>query len=204
MSPSTSEALDVLDVDLPDGAERATPDHRAGVADQRVAGVVEGDAEDPAARLHPGDQVLRVGERGRERLVADHVQAGLERVAGGRVVLGVRGHDRERVDAVAARALAGDQLGVVAVGPVGRDAEVQRRRARALPVAAEHCRHHLIVVVQAGGRAVHRADERARPAADHAQAQPPPEMLDGPVHRGSPCLLPGARFGGCELWHRPL
>ena len=170
-------ALDVLDVDLADRAERAVPDHGAGVADQGIARVVVGDAEDEAARLDPPDQVLRVRELGGQRLVADHVQAGLERVARGRVVLGVRGHDREHVDAVGARRLAGEQLGMVAVGPVGGDAEVLRRRARALRVAAEDRGHHLIVVVEAGGGPVHRADERARPAADHAQTQPPAEVL---------------------------
>ena len=55
---------------------------------------------------------------------------------------------------------------------------LQRRRARALGVAAEHRGHHLVVIVEAGGGPMHRADERARPAADHAEAKPPPEPRD--------------------------
>ena len=55
-------ALDVLDVDLADRAERAVPHHRAGVADHRVAGVVVGQAEHAAARPHPPHQIERVVE----------------------------------------------------------------------------------------------------------------------------------------------
>jgi hypothetical protein len=59
---------------------------------------------------------------------------------------------------------------------------IARAAARALRVAAHHGSHYLIVIVEARGGAVYGADERARPAADHAEAQPPAQMRNGGVH----------------------
>ena len=72
-------ALHVLDVDHADLAEVAVADHGARLADQREAGVVEGLAEDEAGGL---DALPRSSASSRlvgERLVADDVEAVLER-----------------------------------------------------------------------------------------------------------------------------
>jgi hypothetical protein len=116
----------------------------------------------------------------------------------------VRGHDRERVDAVGTLGFFGQQLGVIAVGALVGDADRPGRGARTLGVAAQHRGHHLEMVVEARGGAVHGADERAGPPADHAEPQPAPETRDRRVHARLP--TDGARpaFGGCEPRAAPL
>jgi hypothetical protein len=79
-------ALDVLDVELADGAERPAFHLRAGVPDHGVAGVVVGQAEHAPARAHALDQVESIGKGRGERLVADHVEASGQRVTRHRVV----------------------------------------------------------------------------------------------------------------------
>ena len=69
----------------------------------------------------------------------------------------------------------GQQPDAVAAGALVGDADGRGRGAGALGVAAEHRGHHLQVVVEARGGAVHGAEERARPAtADEPQAAPRP------------------------------
>jgi hypothetical protein len=83
--------------------------------------------------------------------------------------------DRHEVEPLAGRAgrLALGHLREAAVD--ARRVEVQRRavRARALGVGRERARHQLRQPVELRGASVHRADERARPAADHPVPQLP-------------------------------
>ena len=84
----------------------SSPAHpRARLAHHRVAGVVVGQPEHQTGAPHGVDQVERVVDRGGHRLVADHVDAGLEERLGGGMVDVVRGDDRDHVDAVVARRL---------------------------------------------------------------------------------------------------
>ena len=109
-----------------DRAELARAHPLARLAHQRVAGVVVGQAEHEAGAPHRPHQVERVVDRGGHRLVADHVDAGLEERLGGRMVDVVRGDDRDRVDAVVARRLLRHLL--EAVGALGRDPQLRGRR----------------------------------------------------------------------------
>jgi hypothetical protein len=76
----------------------------------------------------------------------------------------------------------------------GHDADLPRRGARAFGVAAHDRGHHLIVIVEARGGPVHGADERALPAADHAEAQPPTQARNGGVHDASRGLAARVRW----------
>ena len=163
--------LRVLGLDDADLAERAGLHEVAGLPDQRIAGVVVGEEELCAVlRLHRGE--LAGGrERVGQRLVADDVDAGLEeglRRAGVHVV---GGDDRDRLDAV---------------GPGGSPSPPSPRsscrcgrgRGRgSCPTSspsrgldAQRAGDELVVAVEARGDAVDVADEGARAAADHAQA----------------------------------
>ena len=123
-------ALDVFDLYQTQSAQRAVLHERADMARHRVRGVAMGDAEHAVAGPHAPREILRFGERDGDRLVANHVEARIER--GGRrgVVRVVRRHDRDRVDGVAARALGGAQFRDAVVSAIGRDAELPALVAR--------------------------------------------------------------------------
>ena len=175
-------ALDVFDVDHADLADVAVADHGARLADEREAGVVEGLAEDDAGGADAADEVERVVEIGGQRLVADHVEAALDRRDRERVVAVVRRHDGDHLHAVGARALAVEHLAGAAIGAIVGQADGAAGGARALRVGGEDRGDDLVVVVEPGGSAVNRADERARTAADDAEAEAPAEFWDGLVH----------------------
>ena len=188
--------LRVLRLDHADRAELARADPLARLAHQRVAGVVVGQAEHEAGAPHRPHQVERVVDRGRHRLVADHVDAGLEERLGGGMVDVVRGDDRDRVDAVVARRLLLRHLLEAGIGALGRDPQLRGRRPGPCRIGAERARDQLVAVVQTRGDAVHGADERALAAADHAQAQPAPELalaLAFDRHAALPQPMPSMR-----------
>ena len=167
--------LAVLHDDLAQLAELAVRDHVARVPHERVARVVVGHAEDGALAAHELDQLARLRRGVHERLVADHVEARLDRGLGDRVVHVVRRHDDDEIDAVVRRAreLAVEQLLPGAVGPVVGDAEIPRRVPRARRIRGERARGQHRLLVERGGGAVDGSDERVAAAADHAVAERP-------------------------------
>ena len=66
----------------------------------RIAGVVVGHGKEQPGAAHGPLQVLRILERRGERLVADDVDAGLEKRFGRRIVQVVRGHDGDGINAI--------------------------------------------------------------------------------------------------------
>ena len=188
--------LRVLRLDHADRAQLARADPLARLAHQRVAGIVVGQAEHEAGAAHRPHQVERVVDRGGHRLVADHVDAGLEERLGGGMVDVVRGDDRDRVDAVVARRLLLRHLLEAGIGALGRDPQLRGRRPGPCRIGAERARDQLVAVVQTRGDAVHGADERALAAADHAQAQPARELalaLAFDRHAALPQPMPSMR-----------
>ena len=65
----------------------------------------------------------------------------------------------------------------VGVVPIRIEQKVFAGKPRALGIGRERTRHELPAVVEARRDAMHRADEGAAPAADHAEAQAPLESL---------------------------
>ena len=163
--------LDVLRLHQADRPQRALGDHLPGLSDQGIAGVVVGQAEDQAARVHQRLQGLGVLQGAGQRLVADDVDAGLQEGLGGGMVQVVRRDDGDGVYAVVARRLRGRHLGEAAVGALRRQAQVRRRGPGLVGIGGERAGHQLVAVVDPGGDAVHGADEGVAPAADHAEPQ---------------------------------
>ena len=94
---------------------------------------------------------------------------------GGRV--GVIGrHDRHRVDAVLQAALPPGHLGEVGIDPVRLQEQILSREPRPLGIRGERTGDELPAVVEPRRDAVHRSDEGALPAADHAEPKTPFEL----------------------------
>ena len=159
-------------LDDADGADPARFDLGPRLAHHGIAGIGVGDAEEAAAALYGLDQVAGLGQRRRQRLVANHVDAGLEERAGDRVVHIVRRDDGNDLDAVGALGLRRRHLAVVGVDALGRQLSVLAREDGVLGIGAEGAGDQLIAVVQPRGDAVGAADEGAAPTADHAETLP--------------------------------
>ncbi len=166
-------ALVVFHDHLAQRAELARADHRARLPHHGVAGVVVGDAEDRALCRHAGDQRIGLLARVDQRLVAHHVEAGLDEGPRHRVVHMVGRDDRDEVDALAGRPLQfiGQQgLPIAMVARVGQ-AEVGARGARLGGIGGQRAGHELDLGVERDRLAVHAADEGIAAAADHGVAQ---------------------------------
>ena len=177
------EAMGVLQVDHADVAEHPLLHHRRHLVDQRMAGEAVGDADDQALRLGERGDLLALGHGEEERLLADHVDAGLEQGLGDLVVREVRRRDGDDLDAVVALRLLGDQRLVVRIEPLLGDAEVAAEVAAPLGVDVEGAADHPVggVVAQRAG-AVLVADLAGAAAADHAPAQRAVDELLSVVH----------------------
>ena len=97
--------LDVGGVHGDDPPELAGRHHLARLPDHGVAGVVERHDELAFSRARQRHQRLGLGKRGRQRLVADHVDAGLEKGRRHRRMQMIGRHDDDRLDAVGPRRL---------------------------------------------------------------------------------------------------
>ena len=165
--------LHVLGVYQPDLAQIARRHHSPGLARHGVAAVVVGQRKQAVAGAHAGHQRLRVGQRGGQRLVANHVDSGLQKsLRHGRVQV-VGGDDGDRVDAVGPFRLRLRHGAVIAVRAVEGDMQLGGTGAGALGVGRQGAGHQFIAVIHARSDAVHRADESPLPAPHHAQADAP-------------------------------
>jgi hypothetical protein len=80
------------------GPEVARGDALFGVAEQGVMAEIVADLKDSAALLDPQREPLRLVEVERQRLLAEHIAAGIQRGGADRVVLRRRRQDVDRVD----------------------------------------------------------------------------------------------------------
>ena len=164
--------LGVFHLHHPQLTQRAGLHQGPGLAHHRVAGVGIGHAEQPAAGARALHQVVGLGQGAGQRLVADDVDAGVEKGTGRRVVQVVGGNDGHHLDAVGPCRLGPRHLPEIGVHPVRRQ---PLRRAAALGpgrVGRGRGGQQLKAVIQPRGDAVHRADEGALAAAHQAPAQP--------------------------------
>jgi len=187
LEPRPQPPLDVFGPDRLDFAELAPEDHRPGLADERVAGVVVGDHEHRSRAVHQPRELLRLGERERERLVAHDVKARREGRLGDREVHVVGGRDRHEVDPFSRgqRGFPGEHLVVGAVGPLRRHGVVGGAGPGAFGVAREGAGYQGGPVVEHGGGHVNAADERSLPASHEPHPQFPAERTVG-RHRRLP------------------
>ena len=117
----------------------------------------------PGARLGDLEQRLGVGERGRDRLLDEHVLAGLERRAGDP---GVLGHARQHQHQVDVRVPADGGV----VGEVGRQVEPLGGHPPLLGVDVVDGRDVDAALAAQPLDQVHVRRPEDAPAADHAQA----------------------------------
>ena len=89
----------------------------------------------------------------------------------------VRRNDRHRVDAVVQPTLPPGHLGEVRVSPVGPQQQILAGKSRPLGIRRERAGNELPAVVEPRRYPMYRADERAAPAADHAETEPAVEPL---------------------------
>ncbi len=160
-----------------DGPELARLHHGARLPHQGIAGVIVRDREDQAGFTGELRELIGLAPRGRQRLVADHMDAGLQEGAGGCGMGVVRRDDGDRVDAVLQPPLAARHLVEIAIDAIRLEEQILAGGLGPLRVGGEGARHKLPAVVETGRDAVHRADEGAAPAADHAEAQAAVQLL---------------------------
>ena len=123
--------------------------------------------------MHDGPQFAALGKREAERLVADHMDAGLEEGLGHGEMRVVARDDRDEVDALVRRqrGLALGHFLVSRVDPRRIEVEIGAGEFGFGRVGGETAGDEIDLAVEPGGHAVDRADKRAAPAADHAHAK---------------------------------
>ena len=164
--------MGVLQVDDADVAEHALLDHRGHLVHQRMAGEAVGHADDQAFAYGQRRDLLAFGDGEEERLLADHVQTGLEAGLGDLVVSEVRRGDGDDLDAVLALGLLSDQRLVVGIEATFVDAELAAEVLAALGVEVEGAADQLVGgVVPEGAGAVLVADLAGPPAAHHSPTE---------------------------------
>ena len=140
------EILVHLDAEMSDPADRVLVEQPGDVADRRTLDVVVAEDRDPAAGARRRRHALRVRERGRHRLFAPDVLAGLERGDRHRGVQAGRGGDRDDIDLrvcderlpVGGRGLETERVGAAAGEPL---LDLAERDAPDRGPVAEHRPH---------------------------------------------------------------
>src|ERR1700722_7356259 len=84
----------------------------------------------------------------------------------------IRGDDGDRLDSVGALGLGLGHALIIVVDPIGREPERLARAPRLLWHRRQGAGDKLVMVVDARGDAVDRADKGALAAPDHAQSDP--------------------------------
>src|SRR5207244_1485113 len=131
----------------------------------------------PVGATYAHDEITRLGEGLRHRLVADDVEARIERCHRERVVRIVRRHDRDRLDAIRALALAFEHLCEAAVAALRIESHRRPCRARACGIAGKYAGDRAPPAIHLGGAAMHATDPRFRATADDCQAKRSAELL---------------------------
>ena len=168
-------ALRVFDDHLADIAQHAPADQLARLLDHRIAGVIVREDEDFLRLLDDLPQLERLLEIERDRLVEDHIEPRLEEQLGGGKVPVVRSDNDHEIQAPipAQLCLGCGHFLVAAVGALGRDEEVGRRRLGAFRIGRERAGDQFRLAVHPRRDAVHRADERPPAPADHPKTKLP-------------------------------
>src|SRR6516165_1829062 len=164
-------ALDVLDLDEPDRAERALGDELPRVPGHRIRGIRMRDREETLAATHACGEVAGFSASLRDRLVADHVETGFERRSREAVVRVVRRHDRDRLDTVGATTFALEHFLDAAVTALALESHRGPRSARARGIAREHSGDGAPPAVHLSRPAVHPTDPGVRATANDCKPQ---------------------------------
>ena len=147
-------------------------------------------------------ELLGLLPRGGQRLVADHMDAGFQEGPRGCCMGMIRRDDRDCVDAVLEPPLAAGHFVKVGVDPVRLQQQVLAGQPGALGIGRQGARNEFPAIVEARRDAMHRADERAAPAAHHAEPQTPAQRSDPSILQSSSLSLRGLMRRGraCDGW----
>ena len=172
LEASGEPALRVFHDDLADFSELAGMHHVTGFFDERVAGVVMGEAVEQTCFGNEGAEFLRLREIEGRGFVGEDREAMFQRGFGGGEVDMVRSDDGDEIHTLAERqsGLGLHHLLEVAVASLRRKEEIGSRVAGALRVAAECAADEFDLPVEGRRHAVDASNERSASAADHAHA----------------------------------
>ena len=181
--PRSQPALHIVHADGLNLSELPARDQLASLPHHGVARVVVSHREDRVTLDEP-NQCLGLAEIDRHRLVADHVESGLQGRAGDFKVRGVRRGDAHEINAPVRRefGFCARHFGKGAVRPVRRHREFHCRGPRFVRVRGEGSGRQFRSLVQRRGRGVHAADEPAAGAAHEPHSQPAPQRAVDRLH----------------------
>ena len=161
--------LRIFDLYHADLAQIAMCHHLARLPHHGISRVVMRQHKDRARGFGSFRKLLRLCQRGCQWLVADHMDAAPQELhRNGRMHV-VRGHDRDRLNAILAARFADGHVGKAGIDAALGQAKVGTRGQRFFRGRAEAPRHQLELVVDAGGDAVNAANKGVAPAAHHAK-----------------------------------
>src|SRR3984957_6711488 len=116
--------LRVLHLNDSNLAKFSVGNHLPGLPDHGISGVVVSHGKEKAGAADGLSQAPRVFKSRRKRLVANDVDASLEKRLRRRVMQMVGSDNRNRVDAVFSARFLGSHFGEAAVGPIRRDVQI--------------------------------------------------------------------------------
>ena len=191
-------ALNVFDLDKTQRAKRAGAREMARVARHRIRRIAVRDREEASIAPRPLNEIARLREVVRNRLVAYDVETGVERAHRVGIVRVVGRHDGDRIDAVIASCFFFDHLVDIAVAPRRVDSDRRPCGTRARRIARKNARDDMPPCVKFRGAAMHGADPHARSSADNAEAKRTPELfaqrrhqMPRPQYSQKRSILPG-------------
>jgi len=179
-------------------AKRALGHHLPCVPDHRIAGVVIGNSEDAATFRRQFREAFRFLQGRGQRLIADHMNASLEKGAGDWCMHMIGRDDRHRLDAVGPLGLGLGHRREIAVDAVLAEAQSLAGLLRLLRCRGKRTGEEIIMIVHAGSEPVHGADEGPLAATHHAE--PYAAGFAGGVfssfncHLCAPYLMPSMRL----------
>ena len=157
-----------------------------------------------AALAHGVAQLLRLGERERHRLVANDVEAALQKFNRHRRVQKIRRDDGHEINPLIRRqrGFGLGHLGIAAIDAFGIQEQLLARRLRIFRIGRERARDEFDLTIKICSHAMHRADEGVLPAADHAVTKfafhriESIKLFSPQSHRDTECFL----CGFVSLW----
>ena len=145
--------------------------HLARLPHHRVAGVIVRQTKDQAGSLYRLLQVQSILECRRHRLVANHVDFGIQKLFRIGVVQMIRRDNGHHFNSVRAARFRRSHFLESSVR--ARNKKLLRGNHTFPRIRTQRRGNQFVAVIHARGNPVHGANKRARPASYHAQAQPP-------------------------------
>ena len=155
----------------PHAANIAARHHGPHMAHQRIAGIAVIHRTNPPRLARGQHQIFSLGLGHRHRLFAQHVKARLQESLGNLVMGGVWRRHRDQINAVGAAAFACQHLAPIAIGALGRKAQLLAKGAARSGVVVQRACGKAVKPIKASCKPMRWADLAAFAAADHTPIQ---------------------------------